>query len=1088
MREAPVDLGPPQRRAVLAALAVDAGRPVPVETLVGRVWGADPPEGARRALYAHIARIRRLAEHLDDSGEGRLPVLRRAGGYQLDVDPDSVDLHRFQRLAATARDGTLPARTRAAHLREALALWRGEPFAGLAGTWPARMRESWRRQRVDAAVRLADIEIRDGHPAAVVGQLADLLGEYPLTEPLAEALMRALHAAGDSGEALRCYARTRKRLVEELGTEPGRRLWELHRRILRDHPATSAPAPAREHEPVPARRHPAAVRQAPTGAHEEPDPAAPPATALRPSPAGPAQAPAGPAQAPAGPALSSAGPALSSAGPALSSVGPAPSPAGRVPVPADPVPTPADQLPAPADPLPTPADQLPAPADPLPTPADPLPAPAGTGPDPADLPSAPADPGPAPAGPRAALVGEGTPYTAPAQLPLDVPGFTGRVDELARLDALLAELGRQPAAAGVCALSGMGGVGKTALAVHWARQARPAFPGGQLYVNLRGYDPSGAPLPADRALRGFLAALGVPAARVPESPDAQVGLYRSLLSGRRVLVVLDNARDADQVRPLLPGAPGCLALVTSRAPLTGLAAAEGARLLALGLLGAEESRDLLAARLGAARVAAESAAADEIVVRCAGLPLALAVAAARAAARPDVPLAGPAEELRTAERILDPLDTGDPATAVRAVLDWSYRTLSPAAARLFRLLGLHPGPDADPASLAALASTGVGPVRAPVAELTRAHLLTEATPGRYTCHDLLRAHAVELAAEHDDARTVRAASRRVRDHYLHTAYAADALLTRRRHPMSLAPAEPGALPRPLADHDEALAWLVAEQPVLLSAVERPAPDLDAHTWQLAAALTTFLERQGNWQALTDVHTVALRAAAHHGDLAGQAAAHRGLGLARFQLRDALGARQHLTRALGLFRRLDNHPGQALTCRNLARTAWAHGATREALQYARRALEHFRLAHDRGGQAVALNDIGWYLAELGELREALEHCRLALPLVQATGDLSGQAHTWDSLGRIHRHLGRHTTAVECHGRALALFRRTGDLRGEAIGLTCLGDTHEAAGSPGPALDAWRRALDLSDRLGLPEAQALRARIRAHAAAHRTAHPA
>ncbi|MFK0154474.1 AfsR/SARP family transcriptional regulator [Streptomyces sp. NPDC090493] len=963
--EAPVDLGPPQRRAVLAALAVDAGRPVPVEVLVDRIWGADPPEGARRALYAHIARIRRLAERLDDSGAGRLPVLRRAGGYQLDLDPDRVDLHRFQRLAATARDDALPGRTRAAHLREALALWRGEPFAGLPGTWPARMRETWRRQRVDAAVRLADIEIRSGDPAAVVGRLTDLLGEYPLTEPLAEALMRALHAAGDSGEALRCYAQTRSRLVAELGTEPGRRLWELHQRILRDHPV------------APAGEHPADT------------------AAVRPAPA---------------------------------------APAGRD-------------------------------------------AAGHHGPQPPS----------APAGPRTTPVtGDRTPY--PAQLPPGTAGFTGRVDELARLDALLAELGRHPAAAGVSVLSGMGGVGKTALAVHWARRARPAFPDGQLYVNLRGYDPSGAPLAPDRALRGFLEALGVPAARVPESPDAQVGLYRSLLSGRRVLVLLDNARDAGQARPLLPGAAGCLALVTSRAPLTGLAAAEGARLLALGPLGTEESRELLAARLGAARVAAEAAAVDETVVRCAGLPLALAVVAARAAARPDQPLAGAAEELRTAERILDPLDTGDPATAVRTVFDWSYRILSPAAARLFRFLGLHPGPDADLTSLAALAGTGVDRVRAQVAELTAAHLLTETAPGRYTCHDLLRAHAVELAAEHDDARAVRAASRRVRDHYLHTAYAADALLTCRRQPMTLAPAEPGALPRPLADYDEALAWLIAEQCVLLSAVERPAPGLDAHSWQLAATLTTFLERQGNWQALTDVHTAALRAAGHHDDLAGQAAAHRGLGLARFQLRDVLGARHHLTRALGLFRRLDNHPGQARTCQNLAKMAWAHGATREALQYARRALDHFRLAHDHGGQAVALNDIGWYLAELGELHEALEHCRQALPLVQATGDLSGQAHTWDSLGYIHRHLGRHTTAVECYDRALALFRKTGDRRSEAVGLTYLGDTHEAAGTPDPALDAWSRALDLFDALGLPEAEALRAKIRAHTPAHRTARPA
>ncbi|MFF4256770.1 BTAD domain-containing putative transcriptional regulator [Streptomyces sp. NPDC001663] len=926
VRGTPVDLGPPQRRAVLAALAVDAGRPVPIEVLIDRIWGADPPTGARRALYAHIARLRRLAERLDDVGEGRLPVLRRSGGYQLDLDPDRVDLHRFHRLVALARDSAQPAPRRAALLREALELWRGEPFAGLPGTWPARMRETWRRQRVDAAVRLADLEIHSGDPAAVVGELTDLLGEYPLTEPLAEALMRALHAAGDSGEALRCYAQTRRRLVEELGTEPGRRLWQLHQEILRERPLGAA----HEHE-------------------------VPPATVPPPS-------------------------------------------------------------------------------------------------------------------------GGSAPYAAPAQLPPGVPGFTGRTDELARLDALLADTGRHPAAVVVSALSGMGGVGKTALAVHWARRMRPAFPDGQLYVNLRGFDPGGAPLAPERTVRGFLDALGVPATRVPESLDAQVGLYRSLLSGRRVLVVLDNACDADQVRPLLPGAPGCLALVTSRGPLTGLAAAQGAHLLALDLLTAEECRDLLAARLGAARVAAEAAAVDEIVVRCAGLPLALAVVAARAAARPQTPLAGFAEELRTAERILDPLDTGDPATAVRTVFHWSYRTLSPQAARLFRFLGLHPGPDADLTALAALAGTEADQVRAPVGELTAAHLLIEHAPRRYTLHDLLRAYAVELVADHDDEPTVRAATRRVLDHYLHTAYAADALLTRRRHPMALAPAEPGALPRQPADCDEALAWLIDEQAVLLSAVERPLPGFDGYTWQFAATLTTFLERQGNWQALTDVHTVALQAASDHEDLAGQAAAHRGLGLARFQLRDPQGARHHFTRALALFRRLDNHAGQARTCQNLAKMAWAHGAPREALHHSRRSLEHFRLAHDRGGQAVALNDMGWYLAELGDLRQALAYCRQALPLVQATGDLSGQAHTWDSLGYIHRHLGRHAMAVECYDRALALFRKTGDRRSEAIGLTYLGDTHESAGAPGPALAAWSHALELFDELGLPEADALRTKLR------------
>ncbi|WP_293996840.1 AfsR/SARP family transcriptional regulator, partial [Streptomyces sp.] len=365
VREAPVDLGPPQRRAVLAALAVDAGRPVPVEALVDRVWGVDPPEGARRALYAHIARIRRLAERLDDSGEGRLPVLRRAGGYQLDLDPDSVDLHRFQRLAATARDDALPGRTRAAQLREALALWRGEPFAGLPGTWPARMRETWRRQRVDAAIRLADIEIHGGDPAAVVGQLTDLLGEYPLTEPLAEALMRALYAAGDGGEALRCYAQTRKRLVEELGTEPGRRLWELHRRILRDHPPAPASTPAPAYVPLPAAgppTAPAAVRPAhatpavpaapvfpdPSATEADRNPAGPPTADPRSAPAGSAAAAAGPPALPVGSAAAPVGFSAAPAGTAAAPAGPPALPAGSPAAPAGPAAAPAGSLAAPA--------------------------------------------------------------------------------------------------------------------------------------------------------------------------------------------------------------------------------------------------------------------------------------------------------------------------------------------------------------------------------------------------------------------------------------------------------------------------------------------------------------------------------------------------------------------------------------------------------------------------------------------------------------------------------------------------------------------------------------------------------------------
>jgi DNA-binding SARP family transcriptional activator len=361
----------------------------------------------------------------------------------------------------------------------------------------------------------------------------------------------------------------------------------------------------------------------------------------------------------------------------------------------------------------------------------------------------------------------------PTQLPPARNGFAGRVPELASLDALAA---RRSAAVVVCAVVGTAGVGKTALALHWAHRSAPDFPDGQLYVDLRGFDPHRAPLDPADVVRGFLDALEVPVDQIPAGLDAQTGLYRSLLAARQMLVVLDNARDIEQVRPLLPGAPGSLAIVTSRDQLVSLVAAVGARPLVLDLFRAAEARDLLTRRLGEARVAAEPGAVEQIIARCAGLPLALAIAAARAATRPGFPLALLAEELREAGGTLDALDGGDPFTDVRAVLSWSYRRLSPDAARLFRLLGPNPGRDMSAAAAASLAGVRPGEVRPLLAELTRAHLLTEASPRRYAFHDLLRAYAIEQAhrSESDDDR--RAAVGRLLDHYVHTGHSVPELL------------------------------------------------------------------------------------------------------------------------------------------------------------------------------------------------------------------------------------------------------------------------------------------------------------------------
>ncbi|WP_240528780.1 AfsR/SARP family transcriptional regulator [Streptomyces humi] len=928
-----IEVGPPQRRTVLAALAVDSGRPVPVDVLIMRVWGAEAPDGARRALHAHVARLRRLCERTAAAGEPPLHLVRRSGGYLLEALPEQVDVHRFRQLADRAREAGRPDGERAALLRETLGVWRGEPLAGLSGPWVARVREAWRRQHVDAAVAWAHAESRVSDPVSVIGPLTELLDEYPLVEPLAEALMRALRAAGRGAEALDAYAAVRRRLAEELGVDPGTELRKIHEAILRGGSA----------EPV----VPALSRS--------PERAAPPA---RP-------------------------------------------PSGAV----------------------------------------------------------------------------AWPGALPGQLPMGVQGFTGRDHELAELEDIFAAAADQPSAVVITAVSGTAGVGKTALALHWARRAQHAFPDGQLFVNLRGFAPGGSVMGPAEAVRGFLDALGVPPARIPVGLEAQVGLYRSLLTGRRVLVVLDNVRDAEQVRPLLPGAPGCLALITSRRSLTGLVATEGARLVTLGLLDPREAQELLVARLGAHRVTADPDAVREIIGRCAGLPLALAIVAARAAAQPDLPLAALAAELRRADGRLDALDGGEASSEVRAVFSWSYQALDPGTARLFRLLALHPGPSAALPAIAALAGLPAARAGALVRDLVRGHLLTEQPAGRYAFHDLLRAYAAELVAAHDDEEARRSAARRVYDHYLRTARRADALVTPRAEPAPRPDAQDGAPAEELSGHRQAQAWFAAERPVLLAAVEQARETgFPGHSWRLASALTTYLDRHGHWRALSAAHTTALAAARRGGDAVGQAEALRGLGLAADRLDRPDEARAHYLGALDLFGEAGSHAGQARIHQHLSRMSEAQGRHRQALGHAHDSLAHHRAAGDLAGQSAALNHIGWILAQLGDHQEALAHCRQALEPARRTGDLNGQAHIQDSLGYIHHRLGRHAEALDHYEQAVVLFHQTGDRHGEAAALLPLGDLHDTAGRPLPARTAWVRALALTTELGVPELDPLRVRLR------------
>jgi tetratricopeptide (TPR) repeat protein len=666
-----------------------------------------------------------------------------------------------------------------------------------------------------------------------------------------------------------------------------------------------------------------------------------------------------------------------------------------------------------------------------------------------------------------------------------VPAFAGRAEQLRRLTGLLADADRGPAVV-ITAISGTAGIGKTALAVHWAHQVADRFPDGQLYVNLRGFDPTGSVLPPGEAVRGLLDALGVPAERVPAGLDAQAALYRSLLAGRQLLVLLDNARDADQVRPLLPGTPGCLVVVTSRDQLTGLVAAVGAQLVPVDQLSTVEARELLAGRLGRSRVVAEPAAVEEILACCARLPLALAVVAARAAANPAFPLARLAAELQAARGGLDALSGSDPATDVRAVFSWSYRALSAGAARLFRLLGLHPGPDISVPAAASLAGLPLPDARGLLAELAGGHLIVQHAPGRYSFHDLLGAYAAEQARAFDPDGERQAAVRRALDHYLHTAHAAAQILNPYRGTITLSAPEPGVTPGACADHSAALAWYAAERPVLLAAIDQASrAGLDSHTWQLAWSVAIFLERQGHWHEQAASQRAGLAAAQRLGDRAGQVYAHCALARGHLWLGEEGAAVAHLGAALDLLTELGDAADQASVHLDLSLACGRQGRDADALDHARQALDGFQASGDRVGQAGALNSIGWYEAQLGNYRPALASCRQALTLHQETGDKPGEAATWDSLGYVENCLGHGRQALLCYQQAVRLYRSLGDRYEEATTLTYLGDTQRLVDDAEAARRSWRQAVDILDGLGHPDAAGVRTRLASAGSAARSA---
>ncbi|MGO8960670.1 MAG: AfsR/SARP family transcriptional regulator [Streptosporangiaceae bacterium] len=663
----------------------------------------------------------------------------------------------------------------------------------------------------------------------------------------------------------------------------------------------------------------------------------------------------------------------------------------------------------------------------------------------------------------------------PRQLPAGTMHFAGRSAELAELDRVLGEADEAGASA-VILITGPGGVGKTALALHWAHRAARRYPDGQLHLNLRGYDPSGTPVSSADAVRALLDGLGVPRERIPDSLQARAGLYRSVLAGRRMLVLLDNAADADQVRSQLPGSTGCLVLVTSRSALAGLVAADSAHPVPLGLLGDHDAEAMLAARLGARRTRADPPAVSLLVRLCGGLPLALAITAARAAAQPALPLSALADELTDERHRLDALETGDQMTSLRAAFSWSCRQLSDPAMRMFRTLGGHPGPDISVAAAASMTGLPVPQAQRALGELVSASLLTAHASNRYVLHDLLRAYAAEQRPGSGTGSDRSSAQGRLVDHYLHTAYAGTLLLAPVGHPIVLDPAAPGVLPEQLADSTAALAWFRAELPVLLAIVALAAAGgLDKQAWQLPWTLRSYLDAQGLWRDWDAVNKTALAAAERLQD-------HNGLGWTHHRMAQVCSLSgaiddgiAHNMQALIDFGRAGNTAGQGSARLGLCIAFGRQGNHEESLEHGERALALFRAAGDRIGEAFMLHLVGLELGQLGNAALGREHCMQAVELYGELDDSGGLADAWHSLGTLHKQLGEYADAIACFHQSLMLSAKMGDRWAQAYCLIYVGDTHDAAGDLVAAREAWQQAIGMLGDLQHPDADRIRVRL-------------
>ncbi|MFJ1702619.1 AfsR/SARP family transcriptional regulator [Kitasatospora sp. NPDC088346] len=909
-------LGAPKNRALLAVLLLRANRAVSLDTVKSALWGEHPPASATASVHNHVTRLRRA---LGEEGPARLRA--EPPGYRIEAGEHEVDALVFTGLVAAAdaarRRGDWA--TVGSRARAALALWRGDPLTGIALAEPAAARlepelEQWRQSRLQALEWRLEADLRGGGHEALVAELTALTAEHPLREGFHRQLMLALHRSGRQAEALGVFQRLRRRLVAELGVEPGADARAAHREIL-----------------APPEADPAATFEAsPTGA-------------------------------------------------------------------------------------------------------------SGT----------------------------------PAQLHRDVADFTGRRDQLERLAALLApDRTPGPGTLRVVAVSGPGGIGKTTLAVRTAHRVADGFPDGQLHVDLRGVHH--APAEPGEVLAGFLRDLGTPEHEIPLTEDARAARYRSLLADRRVLVVLDNARDAAQVRPLLPGSAGCAALVTARRRLPGLA---GAVHLDLTTLGDRDAHELFVTVAGRRRAAAEPEATAEVVRHCAGLPLALRIAAARLAGRPSWRVATLADRLADHTRRLDELRVED--LAVRASFLMSYAQLpSPegpedlAPARAFRLLGLAPGADIGLRAAAALLDRPPGHTEQVLEHLVDACLLDSTGPDRYQLHDLLRDFAAERAEAEESPEARREAVGRIVRWYLDSLVEADAALYPGRGRPERLPEDPSYRPHGFAGRTDALRWCDTERVNLVRATSAAsAYGFHQVAWRIPGHGWSYFNLRSLWQDWLTTTEAGLDSARSAGDRAGESTMLTCRGAAFMQLGHWAQAQEHMEASLVIREETGEISGQMTTTNTLGIVLQIQNRHAEAREFFRRALRFAGPPELRKHETTVLNNLGRAELELGNHAEARQHLERSLELSEEFGDIAADAETMISLGVAHVRLGDPASAVPLIRSALDLAAAAGALFTGVVGHAQLAIALAGTGQREAAEEAYERAAAAA--AGLSGAQVLTA---------------